>query len=79
MNFIFFGLLHAAGILLTGLYGQFLKIVLDRETHKKFEAHPAVHAVAVFVCFHYVAATILLFPNSVLNLTEVLGQFLEAV
>ena len=77
MNFIVFGLLHAAGILLTGLYGQILKNVLDRETRKKFEGHPAVHAIAVIVCFHYVAATILLFPNSVADLTEVLGQFLS--
>ena len=44
---------------------------------QKFEGHPAVHAIAVIVCFHYVAATILLFPNSVADLTEVLGQFLS--
>ena len=79
MNFIVFGLLHAAGILLTGLYGQILKNVLGREARKKFDRHPAIRAIAVFVCFHYVAATILLFPNSVPNLTEVLGQFLSNV
>lgn len=75
LNFLIFGLLHAAGILTTGAYGRLLKALLDRDARKAFERHPLVHGVSVLLCFHYVAATILLFPNSVPDLIAAFGGF----
>lgn len=75
LNFLAFGLLHAAGILFTGIYGRMLKSALGRGRRKAFENHPVVHGLSVVLCFHYVAATIMLFPNSVGDLVTVLGEF----
>ena len=78
LNFLLFGLLHAAGILIAGAYGRILKSVLSREVRKAFESHPVVHILSVVLCFHYVAATILLFPNSATDLIAVIGEFAAA-
>jgi D-alanyl-lipoteichoic acid acyltransferase DltB (MBOAT superfamily) len=75
LNFLAFGLLHAAGILFTGIYGRMLKSALGRGRRKAFENHPVVHGLSIVLCFHYVAATIMLFPNSVGDLVTVLGEF----
>jgi D-alanyl-lipoteichoic acid acyltransferase DltB (MBOAT superfamily) len=75
LNFLLFGLLHAAGILIAGACGRILKAVLSRGARKAFESHPVVHVFSVVLCFHYVAATILLFPNSAADLIAVIGEF----
>lgn len=75
MNFLVFGLLHAGGILVTGVYGGILRSSLGRARRKSFENHPVVTALSIVLCFHYVAATILLFPNSVGDVMTVLGEF----
>lgn len=75
LNFIVFGVLHAGGILVTGLYDQILKNTLNRNARRAWHNNPVVHGASVFICFHYVAATILLFPNSTGDLIEALSQF----
>ena len=75
LNFVIFGLLHAGGIIVIAMYGRLLKSVLDRQRRKKFEGHLAVRAVSTVLCFHFVAATVLLFPNTTDELVGVLSVF----
>jgi D-alanyl-lipoteichoic acid acyltransferase DltB (MBOAT superfamily) len=75
LNFLVFGLMHGIGIVVTGIYGWVLKNALAREARKRWEQHRVVHALSVILCFHYVAATILLFPNSVQDVVNVLRDF----
>jgi D-alanyl-lipoteichoic acid acyltransferase DltB (MBOAT superfamily) len=77
LNFIVFGLLHGGAIIVISAYGRVLKTLLDRKRRKAFETHPLVHAVSIVLCFHFVCATILLFPNSVGDLTAALDGFLR--
>lgn len=77
-NFILFGLLHGAGIVLTGAYDWMLKSMLGRQRRKSFLAHPATHAISVVICFHFVSATILLFPNQIGDLAIAFGGFFSA-
>ncbi|MEO5335358.1 MAG: hypothetical protein H7841_00480 [Magnetospirillum sp. WYHS-4] len=77
INFVVFGLLHGMAIIGTELYGRLLKARLGRAGRKAFEAHPATRALATVLCFHFVCATILLFPNSLGDLGEVLEIFLK--
>lgn len=76
LNFLIFGLLHGAGIVATAIYGAALRRLLARDSRKAFERHPLVHAASVFLCFNYVCATILLFPNQADDLARILGGFL---
>jgi len=77
-NFVVFGLLHGAAIIVGEIYGRALKSVLGRKKKKAFERHPVVQGTAMFLCFNYVAATAVLFPNSIADITTTLGQFLTA-
>lgn len=77
-NFIVFGLLHGAGVIVTEIYGRLLKSGLGRQKRKAFESHPATRTMAVFLCFHFVCATILLFPNSLGGLAEAFSAFFRA-
>ncbi len=76
LNFLIFGLLHGAGIVVAAVYGAALRRLLGREARKAFERHPFVRAASVFLCFNYVCATILLFPNQAGDLGRILGGFL---
>jgi len=77
-NFIVFGLLHGAAVIVGEIYGRVLKSALGRKKKKAFERHPVVQGTAMFMCFNFVAATALLFPNSIADLTTTFGQFLNA-
>lgn len=75
-NFLVFGLMHGAAIIATAAYGKFLRAVLGKARKKRFDGNPVVHGVSVVLCFHYVAASIMLFPNKigdVLHALQVLG------
>lgn len=75
LNFLVFGLLHAGGIIVVTFYGGILKSFLGRKRRKEFESHIVVRTFSTVLCFHFVAATVLLFPNSVSNLTLTLTHF----
>ena len=75
LNFLIFGLLHAGAIIIGAFYGGMLKSVFGRERRKAFESHIVVRTLSTFLCFHFVAATVLLFPNSVSVLASTLTQF----
>jgi D-alanyl-lipoteichoic acid acyltransferase DltB (MBOAT superfamily) len=78
LNFILFGLLHGVGIVLIGAYNRVLKSVLGRRRRKAFLAHPVSHFLSVVACFHFVSATILLFPNQVSDLGKTFGIFFRS-
>lgn len=67
-NFIVFGLLHGVGIVAISVYDRGLKTVLGRKRRKAFLEHPVTRSVSIVLCFHYVSATILLFPNGLASL-----------
>jgi len=75
LNFVIFGVLHAAGIIAIAMYGRFLKSVFDRQRRKKFENHIVVRTCSTVLCFHFVAATVLLFPNSAGELAATFSTF----
>lgn len=75
LNFLIFGLLHAGAIIVSAFYGGVLKSLLGRQRRKAFEAHIMVRILSTTVCFHFVAATVLLFPNSVSSLASTLKIF----
>ena len=75
LNFLIFGLLHAGAIIGVAFYGGILKSLLGRQRRKAFEAHIMVRTLSTIVCFHFVAATVLLFPNSVSSLASTLKIF----
>ena len=77
-NFILFGLLHGMGFVLIGAYDWILKAALGRRRRKVFLAHPVTHALSVVLCFHFVSATILLFPNQVSDLGKTFGGFFRS-
>lgn len=74
-NFVIFGLLHGIAIIVVALYGKILKSALGKKRKKSFESHLAINAASVVLCFHFVAATILLFPNSISDLLDMLNIF----
>ena len=75
LNFLIFGLCHGAAIIVATVYGHILKSILGRKGRNAFEQHPIVHVLSVVLCFHFVAGTILLFPNSAGDVWQVLSQF----
>ena len=75
LNFLIFGLLHAGAIIGVAFYGGILKSLLGRQRRRAFEAHIMVRTLSTIVCFHFVAATVLLFPNSVSTIASTLGIF----
>lgn len=75
LNFLIFGLLHAGAIIVVAFYGGILKSLLGRQRRKAFEAHIIVRVLSTILCFHFVAATVLLFPNSVSTLASTLTIF----
>lgn len=75
LNFVIFGLLHAAGIIAIAMYGRLLKSVFGRQLRKKIESHTVVRAFSTVLCFHFVAATVLLFPNSAGKLATTFSVF----
>ena len=75
LNFLIFGFLHAGAIIIGAFYGGILKSILGKKRRKKFESHIVVRALSTVLCFHFVAATVLLFPNSVTSLASTLTQF----
>jgi len=75
LNFLIFGLLHAGAIIVGAFYGGILKSILGKKRRKEFESHIVVRALSTVLCFHFVAATVLLFPNSVSSLASTLTQF----
>ena len=75
LNFLIFGLLHAGGIIAIAMYGGLLKSVFGRQRRKIFESHIAVRAVSTVLCFHFVAATVLLFPNTTDKLATTFSVF----
>jgi D-alanyl-lipoteichoic acid acyltransferase DltB (MBOAT superfamily) len=77
-NFVVFGLLHGAAIIVGEIYGKKLKAQLGRKKKKAFERHPIVHGLAMFLCFNYVALTVVLFPNSLSEIGTTFGQFFTA-
>jgi len=77
-NFLVFGLLHGIAIIVTSVYGRLLKSALPRERRRAFEKHPVVHGASVFLCFHYVCATLVFIPNTVDAIAGALGGFFAA-
>ena len=75
LSFLIFGLLHAGAIIVGAFYGGILKSVVGRKRRKAFESHPVVRTLSTILCFHFVAGTVLLFPNSVSHLVSTLTQF----
>lgn len=75
INFVIFGLLHAGAIIVVAFYGRMLKALFSRTQRRAFESHVAVRTISTILCFHFVAATVLLFPNSVSALGTALGAF----
>lgn len=75
LNFVIFGILHGVAIIAITVYGRMLKALFDRQRRKAFENHPVVRGISVVLCFHFVCATILLFPNSVGDLGRTFGAF----
>lgn len=74
-NFVVFGALHGIAVIGTGLYGGILKWRLGRAGRKAFVEHPAVRAVAIVLCFHYVAMTLMVFNNPLEKMFQVLKAF----
>ena len=75
LNFLVFGILHAFGVITVAGYGSALKALMGRKGRKSFESNPAVKAVSTAITFHFVAFTVLLFPNSVGDLIDTFGAF----
>ena len=75
LNFLIFGLMHGVGIIIVALYGRILKTLLDRKQRKAFENNVIVRVVSTILCFHFVAATVLLFPNSAGELRDILSAY----
>lgn len=64
-NFLFFGLAHAAGVVLNHYYDIWLKRRLGREGYRRYEAHPGIRYAAQIATQVFVAASFLLFANSI--------------
>lgn len=74
-NFLIFGILHGAAIIFTALYGKLLRSLLGKAGRKAFESHPVINSLSTVLCFHFVCATILLFPNSADDVANALIHF----
>ena len=77
INFLVLGLLHGIAIVVTASYGSILKRVLGRRRRKAFLHHPLVHGLSVVLCFHFVCATLMLFPHSPEDIVAALFAFLS--
>lgn len=73
MNFVVFGLLHGLAVIAAGAHGAALKKLLGKKRKKAFEVHPLVRGAAILLCFHYVCATFLVFPNSLTEVADILA------
>ncbi|MDP6774227.1 MAG: MBOAT family O-acyltransferase [Rhodospirillales bacterium] len=74
-NFIVFGLLHGLAIVVNGVWRSVLKAYMGKSRLKAFSQYPLVRGASVFLCFHYVCATMVFFPNSVSSVLAALGAF----
>lgn len=79
LNFVIFGLLHSAAIIILSIYSHVLKSVFSRQRRKAIEEHPLVHFCSITLCFHFVSATVMLFPNSAEELNITLQLFFANV
>ncbi|MBF0595417.1 MAG: hypothetical protein HQL22_10700 [Candidatus Omnitrophica bacterium] len=73
IRFAVFGALHGIGVIVTLLYGEFLKAVLSREQLKAYRQNSAVRVMAIIVCQLYVLAAFLVFQYSYSDLSRVLN------
>lgn len=76
LNFVVFGLLHGGAVIVVELWGRWLQRRLGKKGKKAFEARAWVHAVAVLLTFHFVAASLTLFTNPVDRVASVLARLL---
>jgi D-alanyl-lipoteichoic acid acyltransferase DltB (MBOAT superfamily) len=75
-NFIVFGLLHGMAVIITVVYGSVLKKILGKQKRKKFENNILVKSISIFLCFHFVCFTILLFTNQVQDVLAIFQRLI---
>jgi len=72
-NFVVFGLLQGAGVVVSASFGRWLKRRVGKTTHKAIEAHQGLRWLAISLCFSFTCATFLFLNNSV---GDVIGSLL---
>jgi len=75
-NFIVFGLLQGAGVVVSSAFGKALRRRLGGDKYKRLNAQPVIHWASVFLCFHFTCATFMVLNNSAEEITNALATFL---
>ena len=77
MNFVVFGLLHGLGVCAGKLWEYGIIRRSGRKGLKAYLASRPVEIAAIFVTIHFVAFTMLFFPNSVTDALAMLHNFVH--
>jgi len=72
-NFAVFGVVHGIAVFGVAVLGVVLKKRLGKKGRRDFESR--VHPFSIFLTFHYIAASLMLFNNSLATLADGLGTF----
>jgi len=75
-NFLVFGTMHSFAIVTVSVYGGLLKKAFGNRRSKEITAHPVMHAVAVFICFNFVSASMVFVPNMTAEVINTMSIFL---
>ncbi len=70
-HYIYFGLLHAFGVIVNHYYTIFMKKALGKQRYKAYNENPVVNTIAMIITFLYVACTFALFANTIQKLGEI--------
>jgi D-alanyl-lipoteichoic acid acyltransferase DltB (MBOAT superfamily) len=76
LNFFYFGLAHATGVLVNVAYGAAMTRWLGREKRKAVLAHPVMHWGSVFLCINYICATMFVVNYDLTELAQTMKVFL---
>ncbi len=76
LQFLVWGLLHGAGIVVCKIYGTMLRKRLGKKRYKAYIASPVSGVIATFITFTWVAVSFLFAFHSPGRALEILGQLL---
>ena len=77
VEFLIFGVLHGAAVIVVSVTGEGLKRVLGRQRKKRILSHPIWIAAAWATTFHFVCFTILLMNNEATDIWLVIGTLVS--